>query len=107
MNLREFLAQKLQTAICDAICEGLEPAKEWLCLKKPVPLMDQIYPDQDGFIFTCRALGINWRLLRKTLMGALEIGDCDQIRTALVPTLELVYNRDYETILDRKRTSET
>lgn len=72
---REQLAQKLQTAIFDAIFlpkenKGIKASK-WLRLQREPTLAESFYPPKNSYIETCYELGINWRELRQTLKSAI------------------------------------
>lgn len=105
---REFLAQKLQTAICNAIgsqdeAEASE-ARKWLLLYKKPTADEVLDPERGSFIATCRALGLNWYDLKASLEEATEI-EIPILR--LVHADELSYNESYEKSINSVRISET
>lgn len=73
MTELEAMAHILQTAIIAAVCENSRQARKWLLLSEKITFDVLMTPEPGGFIECCKALGINWLQLRRTVRGAVEI----------------------------------
>lgn len=91
---KALAAHLLERHIRKAVCDYAPQSIDWLFIHNRPSINEIVQPEMGGFIHCCRVLGINWRLLRKSLKSAFEV----------VPTSELEYNDRYE-IRDSKRCS--
>jgi hypothetical protein len=83
---KERAANLLEYQICQGVCDNNTHAINWLLIHVKPSINEIVQPEIGSFIYCCRMLGINWRLLRKTLKGAFEV----------VPSNEHKYDEDYE-----------
>ena len=72
-------ADLIQNAVCDMFCSPLQGtinrAMRWLLVTKEPSLSEILHPRRYSFIESCLILGIDWRLLRKTLTDSVGIQD--------------------------------
>lgn len=107
-------ADLIQKAVCDMFCAvdwgSANRSKRWLLITREPSLSEILHPRKYSFIESCLILGIDWQLLRKTLIDSLTIQDIvvlipHRSHLKLVQKAEHPYNETNATNLNRDTIS--